>query len=205
MKLTEINIYEWWEYRSPSQHVLLLLLCIFGIYFLWSNLLFKPLTHNSASLEQQIQINKIVVKKLQGQADTVIEMIKNPVASKLVQQNNLLQQQLAALNIKLGGYSEGTGASSQIISFLKILLNSNQGLTLVNLQHSTAPLDAKISASKMFRQDITIEFAGGFFPALHYLESVEKSPWRFFNDELDYQVIDYPEAKISLKLHTLSI
>ncbi len=51
---------------------------------------------------------------------------------------------------------------------------------------------------------LTVEFASGdYFATLRYLERLEKLQWWFW-DALDYQVIAYPSAKVTLKLHTIS-
>ena len=149
--------------------------------------------------------NEKIVHRLQGQEDQLHFLIKNTSISELIKQNSALQQQLTESNKQLGYYAQSRGASSQIINFLKILLSSNRELTLINLQHSTTTLAPAAGGKQLFQQNINLQLTGNFFSTLNYLEALEKSPWHFFNDEFDYQVDNYPNAKILLKLHTLNI
>ena len=39
---------------------------------------------------------------------------------------------------------------------------------------------------------------------MHYLQAIEKLEWKIFWDKLEYKVIQYPKAEITLIIHTLS-
>lgn len=111
-------------------------------------------------------------------------------------------------------------ATSELISprdmarFLEELLVQDRRLTLLNLQTlDVEPLvvakeadaaDAK-AEPVLHRHGFEIEFSGGYLETLDYLEALETLPWQFFWDAVSYQVVDYPNSKVQLRLHTLSL
>lgn len=56
----------------------------------------------------------------------------------------------------------------------------------------------------IFINRMILVFEGGFFDTLSYIKSLEKLDWQFFWDDLRYEVDEFPKAKVTLKLHTLS-
>ena len=57
----------------------------------------------------------------------------------------------------------------------------------------------------LHRHAFDIEFSGNYLATLRYLEALEDLPWQFFWDSVDYEVIDYPQSVVRLRLHTLSL
>ncbi|NOZ53973.1 MAG: hypothetical protein GXP08_12740 [Gammaproteobacteria bacterium] len=57
----------------------------------------------------------------------------------------------------------------------------------------------------IFRHGIEIEFYGDFKSTLSYLQAVEALPWRFYWDEVNYSVEEYPRALVKVTLYTLSL
>jgi MSHA biogenesis protein MshJ len=50
-----------------------------------------------------------------------------------------------------------------------------------------------------------MEIRGGYLSTLRYLEELEDLPWRFFWKSLNYEVLEYPEARVVLTVETLSL
>jgi hypothetical protein len=46
-----------------------------------------------------------------------------------------------------------------------------------------------------------IEFHGNYFDTLTYLRYLETLPWCVIWDDLLYQVVNYPEADVKVRLH----
>jgi len=57
----------------------------------------------------------------------------------------------------------------------------------------------------LFRHGLEIQMRGGFTRILHYLHATENLPWRLYWDTLEYKVETYPDAKIILRVYTLSV
>lgn len=127
-------------------------------------------------------------------------------------QRSVLQQIRSALQ----------AATAELISprdmakFLEQLLLQERELELLRLNtHEPEPLIGPSSkdpstnglgaGSVLHRHAFDIEFSGNYLATLRYLEALERLPWRFFWDSVDYEVIDYPESIVRLRLHTLSL
>lgn len=72
--------------------------------------------------------------------------------------------------------------------------------------NATAAVDMRTGVlGVLHRHGFDLEFTGGYLTTLRYLETLESLPWRFFWDSVEYEVIDYPESVVRLRLHTLSL
>lgn len=56
----------------------------------------------------------------------------------------------------------------------------------------------------LYRHALVITFEGDFFSVVNYLKTLEKLRWRFYWKSIHYQVSQYPNAKVTLELHTFS-
>jgi len=57
----------------------------------------------------------------------------------------------------------------------------------------------------IYKHGVRVEFEGDFYATLRYLQALEAMPWRFYWDSVDYQVLDYPTARVAITVHTLSL
>ena len=58
-----------------------------------------------------------------------------------------------------------------------------------------------INNTSMLHQDmIVLKFEGGYFPFLAYLKRIEKLGWQLFFNGIDYEVVEYPVAIITLQV-----
>ncbi|WP_455203599.1 hypothetical protein [Kaarinaea lacus] len=58
---------------------------------------------------------------------------------------------------------------------------------------------------QIFKHGLEIEFQGDYLSTLSYLKKLETLPWKFYWDEVAYEVLEHPTAQITLKIHTLSL
>ena len=58
---------------------------------------------------------------------------------------------------------------------------------------------------EIFKHGMRIVFEGDYFKTLAYLRALEAMPWRLYWDNVEYQVSDYPKARIAITVHTLSL
>jgi MSHA biogenesis protein MshJ len=91
---------------------------------------------------------------------------------------------------------------------LEELLAAQSGLRLLRLETlKPEPIrlgDDAGSVAPVYRHGLLLEFSGDYAATLRFLNSVEAMSWRFFWDRLEYEVVSHPEAKIVLRIHTLS-
>lgn len=95
--------------------------------------------------------------------------------------------------------------SKQSIKMLHDLFKVSNKLVLLHLE-SKPVKDVKLPGSdiKIFEHGVEIVFMGDYFSTMHYLKSIEKLQWKIFLDKLEYQVLEYPSARVTLNLHTIN-
>ena len=106
-------------------------------------------------------------------------------------------------------------APTKITELLRNLLLQSQGLKLLSLNNepvNTIVLDQNEdkqqqdneARTQLYEHATTIKLRGNYRQLHHYLEALEDSPWGLFWDRLEYVVKDYPNAEITLRVHTVS-
>lgn len=108
----------------------------------------------------------------------------------------------------------------QMNALLERLLARHAGLRLVSLKtlapasvlKSAAPAEgAKAAGDKseprvfdLYRHGVEIRLEGSYAELQSYLEQLERMPQRVLWERLDYRVVDYPRAEMTLTVFTLS-
>lgn len=136
--------------------------------------------------------------------------------------NQVMRQSIAELRVELDQARQALKAeTATLISpqdmarFLEQLLLQERGLALISLNtletqplSEQAPDTAEVRGNTvvgLHRHGFDIAFSGGYLATLRYLQALEALPWHFFWDSVDYEVIEYPESTVRLRLHTLSL
>lgn len=126
-----------------------------------------------------------------------------------------LRQQIDRQREALQAETESLISPSDMARFLEQLLLQERELQLLSLNTlEPQPLNpakgddeaaAAEPATVLHRHGFDIVFSGSYLATLRYLEALEALPWRFFWDSVNYQVVEYPESTVHLRLHTLSL
>lgn len=56
----------------------------------------------------------------------------------------------------------------------------------------------------VFKHAVVIQLEGSYFDVIDYLVALESLSWKFYWSELDYRVVAYPKAIVTLEVYTLS-
>ena len=56
-----------------------------------------------------------------------------------------------------------------------------------------------------YKHGLKISFEGDYLSTLAYIRELESLKWGFFWDRFEFEVKDYPEAKASITIYTLSL
>ncbi len=126
----------------------------------------------------------------------------------------LLKTKLQATEIALKNKEESAAKNkdlSQPVSpqtvtkVLQDLLASKYNLVLLQLQN----LPSKVvllpqSNLKVVEHGMIIKFQGDYFSTMNYLQAIESLPWKISWDRLEYKVVEYPIAEVTLQIHILS-
>ena len=123
------------------------------------------------------------------------------------EQFTLVQRRLEELNEKLGGYTAELIGPGEMARVLQGMLQKQDNLRLIKVRNLTPePLTSPNDDEEIifYKHGLEIEFEGGYFACLEYLEQIEDLPWRFYWQILELQVLEYPRNRIRLEISTLS-
>lgn len=192
----------------------ILFLCLLAVVFLlWTLLLQNRIDNEQRALNAQLN-------DLNTQRRTAEEQITG-VAMALASDPNLEQKNLIAqltntinaLDVQLGNLSQGLISADDLPRILQEMLAKTSTLELVRVQ--TLPVeelllpDIRTTAQNtganagVFKHSVVLRLSGNYFQLLEYLQVLESAEWRFYWEQLDYRVKNYPNAEILLRVYTL--
>lgn len=122
-------------------------------------------------------------------------------------QRDALTAELSGLDEQIVGQLGALVEPAQATELLKQVLSRHKGLRLTSLEASSAPLETpdieNVNGSDLGRYQLNLALEGGYLDVLHYLQALESMPWKFFWQNVDFQVSQHPQAVTRLQLYTL--
>ena len=140
-------------------------------------------------------------------------MGRNPTAA-LIAQSKMLQEENGILNQKIREYVKTMVPPTQMDEMLNNIIQKATGLTVLSIENievkplfesKNIDLNGKTAVFQVFKHGIKVELQGSFFDTVRFLKALEKQKLNVIWSSLDYAVIKYPKAKITLELNTLSL
>lgn len=124
-----------------------------------------------------------------------------------------LRSEIERIDELLRSQSGGLVPPTEMAALLRALLASRPAIHVVELESLGAePLvdgddETRAAASDadvpVYKHGMRIELEAGFYDIVAFLEEMEELEWLFFFDQLLYQVTEYPQARVTLVVHTL--
>ena len=208
------NLQQKIDSRVLRERVLLFLTALAVVFLLWSLLLQNAIDARQKNLSSQLDAVRTQRQALDAQIATVsLAVANNPNTGK---QNTIatLKADLAQMDSDLANLSQGLVSAAELPQILQDVLLQTGELTLVQLQ--TLPVQelqltrieptdgAQGKGAGVFKHEVVLKVSGSYFEVLTFLTSLESTRWRFYWEQLDYAVTDYPNADIELRVYTLS-
>jgi MSHA biogenesis protein MshJ len=195
---------------------LLILVAVFAVAYQLADLvIFDRQYREIDRIGGEIARDRNAIGRVDGEfAAASLQAAQDPDAP-LRQQIEQLRAETDGLRARLDAAARELISPQDMAHFLEELLVQERELTLLRLQTlevrpllEPAAADSGAlagSAPVLHRHGFEIEFSGGYMATLRYLQALEALPWRFFWDGVDYEVVDYPQSVVRLRLHTLGL
>lgn len=196
---------------SLRERGMLFLVIVAVLYMLAQLALFGPLEMQQKDALQRIGLLQKEIAAFDEQTQAILRRQSvDPDADNLRQQQQLTAQ-IAALDGQIGGAVQGLIAPQQMARVLEEVILRQSGLTLLRIESLAAqplietpqgepPLNAGI-----WRHGVRLEFKGDYQAALAYVRELQALPWTLYWDELEIAMDKYPQARITIVVHTLSL
>jgi len=187
---------------------------IFLIYWIWSSILYGYVLATDEEIAKKAEEIKSQISLLEGQIDNISEVVGRDPTAVLLQQAAVLKKENAALGKKIYEGSKKMVSSKDMTIVVKNLIEETEDLVLTNMESlGSKPLftsksfqeNNKVVNFQAFNHGLKVELLGGYFETMKFLKAVEAENANVMWDELNYEVIKYPKAKIIIYLHTLGL
>jgi len=179
---------------------------VFGI---WVNFVLDPIEARSEAMDHQSDALRQQLDQLKERSQLLGQRLSTNPNRALAREKERLQAKADDLDVRLRKRTGAYVGPEQMASLLQDLLDDRQGLQLISLKN-TVPERVSLQGAdeqampRIYRHGVELEFEGDFSDVVGYLKAIKALPWRFLWTRLDYQVTDYPRARIRLRLETLS-
>lgn len=176
------------------------------VFATWYFTLALPVSGSVRKLKVQVQIRKQQVSASEIEYQRAVTTISGVSDKKKVKD---LKATLVALDKKIENTMGHVVPADKLADVLKQILIKEGNLKLISLKSlpSTSMLGGANkndgAGYQLLKQGLTITFNGDYANTYRYLKNLEKVKWQLFWSDLSYKVEKYPNATVSLTVHTL--
>jgi MSHA biogenesis protein MshJ len=198
---------------SQRERVMVALALVLGPALIVNALFVDPLRGRLKSQEGSLATQSAAATQLQAEASNLQQQLNiDPDAGRKAELAALIAER-DKLDARLKEFGEVLVRPEEMNGLLERLLVRNGGLRLLSLK-TLAPqsvLPAGEAEGKpaersfdLYRHGVEIRLEGSFAQLQAYLVQLEGMQQRLLWGKLEYRVIDYPRAEMSLLVYTLS-
>lgn len=204
---------------SKRERVIVFAVALVFVYGLVQLTLLDPLLEQSARLDKQDKEMLSQIESLQQEQVLISAEIK--AGPNRVKKRELegLEEQLERVDGQLRDSTVALIPPRLMPEVMQEVLSEIKGLRLVHLENRPAvPLTKVVdegdkadsnsenatTTNALYRHGFVLTLEGSYQATMNFFKELENKPWKFFWQELRYEVVKFPKAKIILEVHTLS-
>lgn len=194
-----------------------------AIYMIFELAILGPSQRKYVQLQVDVETQKKQYETLKAEEVILTKVLTTDPSLLLKKELDSLSVQLSALDGEVIDLSAGLVSANQLAAMLQEILLLSVGLQLEGLstdipQLLPLPGDELTAASKtnmkdtkpaaqmhIYKQYVSLKLKGEYFAILNYLKRLEATHWRFYWEALHYQVNQYPDAEVEIRVYSLSI
>ena len=190
------------------ERALLLLVGIMAIFFLVDTFGLQPAYKQQKHNKQAIAGWETELDLLRHRSGLLYE---NPAEDPLLRRDQL-RIKLSELESRLEEQLGLLLAPEQAAKVLGQVLAQESGLKLREVDAVSRPLTGTellpgtaAPIAGIGRYDLQLQLEGSYLATLRYLHALDALPWKFSWEEVDFEVIEYPNAHVTLNIYTLGL
>ena len=198
------------ELRTQPEKVAIAAVLILGLVFAYISLVFDPYRTSIATLEGQIEGAERQIQVQQSSYASMVAQSQEDPNKFANDRLAIIAREQSRLDVDISRLTENFISPSSMTRILQSVLEQQSGLELISFQNSAAvPLRIGLAEEnevngQVFEHGLVIEFQGDFFSTLKYLRFLEEISGSFFWDSVSFKKVAWPEALVTLEIHTLS-
>jgi len=197
--------------RPVRERLILVLAMLFGLAFIWNDYLQAGLVRQAASdpkrLERMKQDNVNLKTQYRGlviQAEADPNALLRKSIERLLTQNNRLDGEIQNSSGRLVDPTKMVAILSRVLAKQEEV----QLLSMSNLPSEKLMISSMVAASsnapQIYKHGLSFEVKGRYQSIVEYLKALESSNAGFYWEDAHFSVEEYPYARLSVKVFTLS-
>lgn len=182
-------------------------------------LLIDPLLAGQARKEKQINQLQAEVLDVSSRQQILNAELAAGVNRSRERRAQEMEAQLVKLDERIGESLVTMIPPRLMTQVLENVLAQDGELTLLALENlpvesivkresgedAAAEADVDEITTGLYRHGFVLTLQGNYPATVRYFEKLSELPWQFHWDDLRYEVADYPDATITLQVHTVSM
>ena len=210
--------------RVIRERVLIFLTFFALIFMLWNFTIQSSI--DKKTQETKTELDTLVAQRaaLQTQITAATQSLANDPDKQKKEQIAQLQTDIQDLETRLQNASQNLIKAEYLPQALQDVLQETKSLSLLEVKtlpvrelqfvdiaqkkqpepQSPAPISVDESNVGVYQHAVELRVSGNYNQMLQLLIELEKLPWRFYWQSLDYSVEKYPNAEAKLRVYTLS-
>lgn len=219
---------ERYEAFSLRERALAMVVVIVLMFMLWDTMLMSPEELRQKRIVAEMQTMNQQTEVLNVQIREMSAALRGGEAQHITARVSELRSLLVGLEQRQKELTVQFIQPAQMAKVLRDMLSNENGLLLTQLtslgaqplfpptedeekndaasaQNAKVKSVARSHRPEVFKHGMRIVFEGDYFKTLAYLRALEAMPWSLYWDNVEYQVIGYPKARVAITVHTLSL
>lgn len=203
------NGQEWFASREKREQYIIAVVALALVAWLGFLLILEPASVKQDQVKRQIQQVRTQATNMQQQLNTLQRQLQNNPNEELRDRGQQLETRSRRLQQQLNSMAEFV-EPQQLIEWMQALISGpdqsgNSSVTLISFETAApVPFIQGAAGGSILQHNVNVELEGSFFAVRDYLQRIEDLPFGFYWQEIDYQVDAYPNARVRLRLYTLS-
>ena len=191
-----------------------LLMCagIAALFLTIDTLALQPVYKDQEQSEQEISGWGMQLAVLQERSGLLGDQDDQGPLQSIQQRREQLRAELAGLEDTIHGQLGALLEPRQATQVLEQVLAQEQDLVLreaiavsQRLPATGSGANNELQQTGIGRYTLQLQLEGTYLGTLRYLQALESLPWKFFWESVDFEIIDYPVARVTLELYTLGL
>jgi len=198
---------DWIDALELRERILILVAATVTLYLAVDSIGLQPILKAQQVTKQNVSNLEMKLSALREQANLLSYKTADDSMRSLHESRDQLVVELKELDATILGQLGALVEPAQAANVLEQVVSKHRGLKVKSLQAHAVPLDKTDSAHEQMaglsRYQMEFELEGSYLDLLSYLQELESMPWKFFWENVDFQIGVYPHAITRLQLYTL--
>lgn len=204
----------WFRERSSRERIFLFFLGLAMIYVFFTLFFIHPLLKAKKKLSSNLLVLNTEISAKKQELDRIHAAIKDRNFLASLQQSSHLNEKLATLGFQLDHLKPMMSSANDADQMIKNILNIQQVHVTLKYLKNFPPVNfmpnvknkadiEKILTHDIFQHAFQMGLESDYFNTVEYLKRIEAAGPGIYWDTLDYKVIEYPQAEVTVNFHTL--